>query len=57
MSAMTKLFAALLKKTGISWFFSGVSVEIPAYFLPNFQVVEIQNVTGAARRPYSKAGN
>jgi hypothetical protein len=57
MSAMTKLLAALLKKTGISWFFSGVSVEIPAYFLPNFQVVEIQNVTGSARRQYSKVGN
>jgi hypothetical protein len=57
MSAMTKLLAALLKKTGISWFFSGVSVEIPAYFLPNFQVVEIQNAMGAARRQHSKAGN
>jgi hypothetical protein len=57
MSAMTKLLAALLKKTGISWFFSGVPVELPAYFLPNFQVVEIQNVTGAARRKYSNAGN
>ena len=57
MSAMTKLLAALLKKTGISWFFSGVPVELPAYFLPNFQVVEIQNVTGPARRKYSNAGN
>jgi len=57
MSAMTKLLAALLKKTGISWFFSGVPVELPAYFLPNFQVVEIQNVTGTARRKYSNAGN
>jgi len=50
MLAMTKLLVALLTKTGISWFFSGVPVEIPAYFLPNFRVVEIQHVTGAARR-------
>jgi hypothetical protein len=57
MSAMTKLLAALLEKTGIRWFFSGVSVEIPAYFLPNFQVVEIQNMTGAVRRHFSNAGN
>jgi hypothetical protein len=57
MSAMTKLLAALLEKTGIRWFFSGVSVEIPAYFLPNFQVVEIQNMTGTARRHFSSAGN
>jgi hypothetical protein len=52
---MRKLLAALLEKTGISWFFSGVSVEIPAYFLPNFQVVEIRS--GATRRQYSRAGN
>jgi hypothetical protein len=57
MSAMTKLLAALLEKTGIRWFFSGVSVEIPAYFLPNFEVVEIQNMTGAARRHFFNAGN
>jgi len=57
MSAMTKLFAALLTKTGISWFFSGVPVQIPAYFLPNFRVVEIQSARGAARRQYSNAGN
>jgi len=56
MSAMRKLLAALLTRTGIRWFFSGVSVEIPAYFLPNFQVVEIPNVRGA-RRQYSNAGN
>jgi hypothetical protein len=52
MSAMQKLLAALLTITGIRWFFSGLSVEIPAYFLPNFRVVEIQNVTGAARREF-----
>jgi len=49
---MKKLLAALLTKTGISWFFSGVPVEIPAYFLPNFRVVEIQNVTGAERKKF-----
>ena len=49
---MKKLLAALLTKTGIRWFFSGVSVEIPAYFLPNFRVVEIRNVNGAARRKF-----
>ena len=54
---MTKLLAALLTKTGISWFFSGVPVELPAYFLPNFQVVEIQHLSRAARRKYSNAGN
>jgi hypothetical protein len=57
MPAMIKLLAALLEKTGIRWFFSGVSVEIPAYFLPNFQVVERQNMAGAARRHFSNAGN
>jgi hypothetical protein len=57
MSAMTKLLTALLEKTGIRWFFSGVPVELPAYFLPHFQVVEIQNMTGAARRHFSNAGN
>jgi hypothetical protein len=57
MSAMTKLLAVLLEKTGIRWFFSGVSVEIPAYFLPNFRVVEIQNMTGTARGHFSNAGN
>jgi len=54
---MTKLLAVLLEKTGIRWFFSGVPVELPAYFLPNFQVVEIENMTEAARRRFSNAGN
>ncbi len=44
MLAMGNLLAALLEKTGINRFFRGVPVELPAYFLPNFQVVEIQNV-------------
>jgi len=56
MSAMTKLLAALLEKTGIRWFFNGVPVELPAYFLPNFHVVEIQNITGT-RRHFFNAGN
>jgi len=42
MTAMGNLLAALLKKTGISGFFTGVSVELPAYLLPNFKVVEIE---------------
>jgi hypothetical protein len=45
----------LLEKTGISRFFRGVSVELPAYFLPNFQVVEIQNVNRAPRSRSLKA--
>jgi len=57
MSAMRKLLAAVLEKTGITWFFSGVSVELPAYFLPNFRVVEIQNSNGAARKFFSHSGN
>jgi hypothetical protein len=44
---METLLKALLEKTGISWFFRGVSVELPAYFLPNFHVVEIQSVKRA----------
>ena len=43
---MGTLLKALLEKTGISWFFQGVSVELPAYFLPNFKVVEIPNTIG-----------
>jgi len=39
---MGKLLAALIEKTGIRWFFTGVSVEMPAYFVPNFKVVEIE---------------
>jgi hypothetical protein len=44
MSAMGNILAALLEKTGIARFFCGVPVEIPAYFLPHFRVVEIQNL-------------
>jgi hypothetical protein len=46
---MRNFFKMLLEKTGISWFFSGVSVELPAYFLPNFRVVELQAVKHPAR--------
>jgi len=54
---MGTLLAALLEKTGIRRFFSGVSVELPAYFLPNFKVVEIQNVKPATQRGISRARN
>jgi hypothetical protein len=57
MSAMRKLLLALLEKTGITWFFTGVSVEFPACFVPNFQVVEIQSMKNAARSSFAKAGN
>jgi hypothetical protein len=53
---MSKLLKALLEKTGIAWFFRGVSVELPAYFLPNFQVVEISNAKHAIRNRTSSAG-
>jgi hypothetical protein len=46
---MGTFLAALLEKTGIRRFFSGVSVELPAYFLPNFQVVEIQALKRGAK--------
>jgi hypothetical protein len=54
---MGKLLKALLDKTGISRFFNGVSVELPAYFLPSFQVVEIQNVKRTKQGRIAKAGN
>lgn len=57
MSAMKKLLLALLEKTGITWFFTGVSVEFPACFVPNFQVVEIHNAKNAERSGFAKAGN
>lgn len=47
---MRNFFKTLLAKTGITWFFSGVSVELPAYFLPNFRVVELEAVRPAGRR-------
>jgi hypothetical protein len=54
---MGTFLAALLEKTGLRRFFSGVSVELPAYFLPNFQVVEIQGVKRATQGQLSKARN
>ena len=54
---MGKLLAALFKITGISWFFRGVSVEFPAYFVPNFQVVEIHNVKRGMRKQSSNGRN
>jgi hypothetical protein len=40
---MGTLLAALIKKTGIRQFFTGVTVELPAYLLPSFKVVEIES--------------
>jgi hypothetical protein len=57
MSAMKKLLLALLEKTGITWFFTGVSVEFPACFVPNFRVVEIQSMKNATQSDFAKAGN
>jgi hypothetical protein len=41
---MRKLLAALMEMTGLRRFFTGVTVELPAYFLPNFRVVEMHEV-------------
>jgi len=41
---MGTFLKALLEKTGICWFFSGLPVELPACFLPNFKVVQIQDL-------------
>jgi len=38
---MGTFLKALLEKTGILRFFTGVSVELPAYLVPSFRVVEI----------------
>ena len=46
---MRKLLAALMEKTGLRRFFTGVTVELPAYFLPHFRVVEMHEVKGSAR--------
>jgi hypothetical protein len=55
MTAMAKLLAALLEtilvKTGIRWFFSGVTVDLPAYFVPNFRVVELSAAKSYGTRP------
>jgi hypothetical protein len=54
---MKTFLIALLEKTGIAWFFRDVSVELPAYFLPNFRVVEIHNARKTTRNGFSSAGN
>jgi|KBSMisStandDraft_5_1062788.scaffolds.fasta_scaffold87457_2 hypothetical protein len=41
---MSKLLAALMEITGLRQFFTGVTVDFPAYFVPNFRVVEMHNV-------------
>jgi hypothetical protein len=41
---MKALLTALIEMTGLRRFFSGVVVELPAYLLPNFRVVEIPNL-------------
>jgi hypothetical protein len=46
---MSKLLAALMEMTGLRRFFTGVTVELPAYFLPNFRVVEMHEVKRSAR--------
>jgi len=46
---MSKLLAALMEMTGLRKFFTGVTVELPAYFLPNFRVVEMHDVKRRAR--------
>jgi hypothetical protein len=45
---MRKLLLALAEMTGLRKFFTGVTVELPAYFLPDFRVVEIQDVKRCA---------
>jgi hypothetical protein len=48
---MRKVLAALMELTGLRKFFTGVTVELPAYFLPNFRVVEMHDVKRARVRP------
>jgi hypothetical protein len=46
---MRKLLAALMEVTGLRRFFTGVTVELPAYFLPHFRVFEMHEVKRSAR--------
>ena len=48
---MRKVLAALMEVTGLGKFFTGVTVELPAYFLPNFRVVEMHDAKRARVRP------
>ena len=57
MTAMGTLLAALLDITGIRWFFTGVSVEMPAYFIPNFKVVEIEGLPRVTRSRSTRTAN
>jgi len=54
---MRTLLAALLDKTGIRRFFTGVSVEMPAYFVPNFKVVEIESLPRLTRSRSTRTAN
>jgi hypothetical protein len=56
-TAMGTLLATILEITGIRRFFTGVSVEMPAYFVPNFKVVEIEVVPRVARSRSTRAAN
>jgi len=57
MTVMRTLLAALLDKTGIRRFFTGVSVEMPAYFVPNFKVVEIESLPRLTRSRSTRTAN
>ena len=46
---MGKFFRVILEKVGIRRFFSGVAVELPLYFLPNFKLMEIPAKTDVPR--------
>jgi hypothetical protein len=46
---MKKLLLALAEMTGLRRFFTGVTVELPAYFLPNFKVVELDETRRGMR--------
>jgi hypothetical protein len=48
---MRKLLVALMEVTGLRQFFTGVTVELPSYFLPNFRVVELHDAKRARVRP------
>jgi hypothetical protein len=50
---MRRLLAALMEVTGLRNFFTGVTVELPAYFLPNFRVVEMHDAKRARVRPFT----
>jgi len=51
---MGKLLGAILQKIGVRRFFSGVAVELPLYFLPNFKLVEVPAKTDVPRSRSSR---